>query len=350
MRDIARHALFMMATGVVASACNGASFTPASQIKSLRVLAVQKAPPYAMPEMSVDVRLLFWDGKADPSNPRALEVCFYDACENPAGDLYYNCFPQLLSKPTKDCPDMIPGSGPDAGTTGEGGVSPHPDPAHQVPHKILDSNIPSTIVAVQPPSGPKYGLKYVFYTVCAGHAQFHAQASSTDLPVQCVDEDGTVLGPDDFVPGYSKLYIYDPSTMRQNLNPIINGLSFGAGSIFNNFDAEDGAVPTAPLCPSADCEIEVKVDVDRASAEIDQGSADLNGNVLHEGLWVDFYANKGDFTKPTRLINDATTGWNDDNATHFKVPAEAGPVHIWAVVHDNRGGVEWAEGKIVVTP
>jgi hypothetical protein len=70
--------------------------------------------------------------------------------------------------------------------------------------------------------------------------------------------------------------------------------------------------------------------------------------MLDEQVWVSYYATSGTFKSSTRLINDATRGWNEDNATEFTAPAEPGPVRLFAVVHDNRGGVDWLEGKIIV--
>jgi hypothetical protein len=47
-------------------------------------------------------------------------------------------------------------------------------------------------------------------------------------------------------------------------------------------------------------------------------------------------------------VNDATRGWNEKNEAEYTAPAEPGPVRVFAVVHDNRGGVAWVEGKIIV--
>src|SRR5690242_12048536 len=124
-RDYPRHALTMLALGVGVSACNAASFTPASQIKTLRVLAVQKTPAYGIPGMPVDVRLLYWDGKADENNPRSLNVCFFDGCTNPAADLYAGCYPQIGAQiasvlamgqdpVARFCQTVVAGSVPDA--------------------------------------------------------------------------------------------------------------------------------------------------------------------------------------------------------------------------------------------
>ena len=42
-----------------------------------------------------------------------------------------------------------------------------------------------------------------------------------------------------------------------------------------------------------------------------------------------------------KLLNDGVTGWNDAFEDEYFAPKEPGPVRIWAVVHDNRGGVGW---------
>src|SRR5689334_18551572 len=121
LRILARYALLALAAGAALSSCNAASFTPASQVKSLRVLAVQKRPAYAAPDQSADLSLLYWDG-AEATTPRPIQVCFFN-CFNPPGDLYYNCFSDILgggnagaSAPAlPTCVTVTPGSGDDAG-------------------------------------------------------------------------------------------------------------------------------------------------------------------------------------------------------------------------------------------
>jgi hypothetical protein len=97
-------------------------------------------------------------------------------------------------------------------------------------------------------------------------------------------------------------------------------------------------------CPSFD----IKVNVDRSSAETDPLAKDADGNPLTEQLWVAYHSTAGDFTASLRLVNDASRGWNEDNATKFRAPITPGPVRIFAVVHDNRGGVAWAQGKVII--
>src|SRR5262245_24617291 len=123
LRILAGFALLSLATGVALSSCNAASFTPASQVKSLRVLAVQKRPAYAAPDQPADLSLLYWDGRAQAASPQPIQVCFFN-CFNPIGDLYYNCFADVLgggdagtsAPPLPTCVTVTPGAGDDAGT------------------------------------------------------------------------------------------------------------------------------------------------------------------------------------------------------------------------------------------
>ena len=59
-------------------------------------------------------------------------------------------------------------------------------------------------------------------------------------------------------------------------------------------------------------------------------------------MWIDYYTDGGGFKSDVRLLNDATSGWNDAYGTDFYAPKDAKLSRLWAVVHDNRGGAAWA--------
>ncbi len=65
-------------------------------------------------------------------------------------------------------------------------------------------------------------------------------------------------------------------------------------------------------------------------------------------MWIRYYADGGSLGSQVRLLNDATTGWNNDYGTTFRAPKKKGPMHIWAVVQDNRGGASWVRVPIMV--
>jgi len=349
---------------LASAACGGAGFEPASKIKGLRILAVEKDPPYAPPadpsapeDAVVNLRLLYWDGKATTGSPRDIRFDFF-RCVNPPGDLYYNCFGKLL-------PGGIFGGGPlDGGADAsqpvdadlpdafadamvpEGGGARVTDLDHVISRRV---DIPPGIVHEKAPGVTPYGLVYVLFTACAGHLGPIDPGSANGLPIGCFDEAGHALGPDDFVPGYSAIYVYDN---LRNSNPIVTDFLFRGASFKGSSSAADTDVPHVERCLESDrsnCpNLDVKADVDRISAEIDPEAKDLNGQPLQEQLWVAFYSTDGDFTNSLRLVNDSSRGWNDDNGTRFRAPTVPGPLRIWAIVHDNRGGVAWAEGKIIV--
>ena len=47
-------------------------------------------------------------------------------------------------------------------------------------------------------------------------------------------------------------------------------------------------------------------------------------------------------------MNDATKGWNPEQQGEFRAPSGPGPAQVWAVVHDNRGGVDFVRFTITV--
>ena len=321
--------------------CGTKGFDSPSKVKTLRVLAVQKRPPYGRPSSTVELSMLYWDGKGGGSRP--VEVFWTGrpplACYNPPGDLYYNCFTAFGQ--TGDA-----GTAPAPGGTADAGATPRPD-GILPPDPIASYSIPipakdAIVTRTQPGSTP-YGLAYVFYAVCAGQLGLAPEGSS--FPIGCFDASHNQLGPADFVAGYSSVYVYES---LPNENPIVNGIALGGVT------ATAGPAPHVPRCTESDpdnCPTRsVRPDIDRASAEVDVDAKGPNGEVYLEQLWVQYYATGGSFTSASKLVNDATQGWNDGYGTDWRIATEPGPVRIWAVVHDNRGGVAWTEVDAIVDP
>jgi hypothetical protein len=362
-----RAALLPLVGSFLWAACGSPGFEPASKVKGLRVLALQKEPPYPHPGETVDLKLLYWDGKTDETAPRKVQFNFFQ-CDNPPGDLYYACFANKLM-PLSEAPAPVPDAGSDAApladasedvadasddvadaidigdasadATPDGGSAPSDD-ARIVTKRIT---IPSRDGFVLDRDPTDYGLRYVFFTACAGHLGAADPGSANGLPIGCFDDMNQKLGPDDFVPGYSSLYVYDE---LRNANPVLNSPSLVIDEAAKRVDG----VPHVMRCTASDrsaCPaFTVKADVSRESAERDPEAKDANGNPLLEQLWVAYYSTDGDFTNSLRLVNDATTGFNDDHGTKFRAPPTPGTVHLFGVVHDNRGGVVWALGKVIV--
>jgi hypothetical protein len=348
---------------VTLSAC-GPEFDPPSIVESLRVIAVQKDRPYAAPGEDVRLTILYADGAEDAG--RAIEIGWLTGCVNPLGDLYAGCF-----------------ADPSAFALASGD-----EVTFRIPDDIISSRPPPS-----EPKQPAHGLSYVFFAACAGTLA----PGDLDFPLRCLDAEGNALGTDDFVAGYSAIYVYDDF---RNANPIVRGLSIDgkplgggcvdpASALANESDdlgavlgrAAEGAGPPSaggplvvcderfptdpadePDCsePGAPCipalppgafahpSVEIRPEIFRSSIEQDEIAKVAFGRDYGEQMWINYYASRGELATDVRLLNDATTGLNADYETLFYPPLEPGPVTLWAAVHDNRGGVAWARGTLWV--
>lgn len=336
-----------MALSLGVSAC-GAEFDPPSELKTLRVLGVQKDKPYAKPGDDVIVKMLWHD--ASDAAGRPIQRGFLSGCFNPIGDLYTGCFASLGD------PSQIAF---EVGTSDEFTFT--------IPEDIITSRPPPP-----DPKQPRYGLAYLFFAACAGALVPVEPTADAGFPLRCLDEEGTPLGPEDFVAGYSQVYVFDEFT---NANPIVTGFAFrdvehGADDPFTCVGDECVVEATTPVdVENVDCDGEgercvpacaedgdaLECDefllhplIDRASVEPDSVTAAAYGRDYEEQMWVNYYATRGSLRSPVRLVNDATAGFNEDYGTKFYAPKEPGPVRLFAVVHDNRGGMSWSGTTIWV--
>jgi hypothetical protein len=88
--------------------------------------------------------------------------------------------------------------------------------------------------------------------------------------------------------------------------------------------------------------------VDEASAERNTVIEAAEGSEVREQLWVNYYVDRGRLLSEVKLLNDSTEGWNDEHEAKFIAPKTAGPLTVWAVAHDNRGGTDWARVRLRV--
>ena len=355
---------------LVLTTCGGASFDDPSKIKGLRVLAVQKSAPYPKPGDLVNIKLIFWDGKSSEEDPRNILVAISPIpCENPRGDLYYNCLTELGGTP--DGGGVADGGEPDADVPDGGALArdlpsiassdfiraepPEQAGAWQDPKHVRQTSVrisPDIIErhAVTPGVQP-YGLAYVLFVACAGIPRAVPNATPNKLPFGCFDADGNELGADDFVIGYTSLYVYND---RVNNNPVIDDFLLDAASLAGT-TTDETLVPHIPSCKESDrskCpKYTLKPAINRSQTvekDDDPNAKTPDGQQLEEQAWVNYYITAGELKSSVRLVNDATQGWNEKHEAEYTAPAEPGPVRVFAVVHDNRGGVAWVEGKIVV--
>lgn len=321
----------------------GAEFDPPSEIKTLRVLAVQKSAPYAKPGEKVDLQMLWHDGSKQA--PRPVQVGWFSGCFNPPGDLYAGCFAQFAGA-------APPGpGGPPGFDLGMG--------------DRFSFTLPADVISSRPPPAdpkqPPYGLSFVFFAACAGKLGPPPEGKAVAFPLACYGPDDELLGADDFVAGYTAVYAFE---QYRNQNALVTGFRV------NGEDAKgsciDGACIDTPLAQALDCdtvpcisacsddgdadcpEISIGPVIDPASAEVDQISVDAYGKKYSEQMWVNYYVDRGSLKSELRLLNDATAGWNGDYGTKLFAPKKPGPMTVWAVVHDNRGGSAWVRQQLLV--
>lgn len=326
----------------------GPEFDRSSELKSLRVLAVQKDKPYAQPGDTVTMQMLWHDAKA----PRTIERAFIGGCINPPADLYYGCFPQLAALAAAGELSITPGD-------------------------RFETTLPSDIVSGRPvePGQDPHGLAIVFFAVCAGSLRLDASAvgDANGLPVRCLDDDGEPLGSDDFVVGYTSVYSF---LGIENHNPafVLDAESEG-DAVATQFTIAGERAPAdcvGQACQGAadvdiDCSVEAEArciascDDDGESScpaiqvaplideavEEDERTSELVGAPTGEQMWVNYYVDHGSISE-ARLVNDATTGWNSAYRGELRAPQASGPMKVWAVVHDNRGGMDVTRVTLMV--
>jgi hypothetical protein len=121
--------------------------------------------------------------------------------------------------------------------------------------------------------------------------------------------------------------------------------------VLSGSDCAEGA-PQLPACADdgdEECtEHAIRAVVPSAAVEADEISAVTRDRDLTEQMWINYYVDRGSLKSDVRQLNDAVAGFNADHGTKFRAPKDAGNVNVWAVVHDNRGGMNWVRTQICV--
>lgn len=299
-------------------------------------------------------------------------------CANPPRDTYYGCLlahgglfeaglMPLISHPGNSITLTVPTSTVDVQ---EGGAelkvpslkacAPDDKSCASIYHEAPDSN-----------DLPNFGSMFAFFALCPGELGY--RDVSEGFGITCRDADGELFGPSDFVFGYSQIFLYQD---LQNKNPVVDGMvvdgeeakaCIGVDCLDDTGERPEtcgDGVPCLKVCTKSDeddCpEISIKPLIpkvypcgDSDDGECDNAEKDEVAEIAYgrsnlEQMWIRYYTDQGRMDSEVKLLNDATTGWNGEYGTKLRLPQEPGPLRLWAVVYDNRGGQNWVRVDAVV--
>jgi hypothetical protein len=383
--------------GSLALGC-GPSFEPESRIETVRILAVRKDKPYAHPGDTVTATMLVAEHSTDAARP--LQIAWLAGCENPPGDLYAGCLTQFADAGT--------GTG-DAGTfraqpgTGlafafhvsETIISRRPPPSNpkQPPYGVAYVFFAACAGTLRPvpvsegkgfpvacfsSTGQRLGddAFVIGYTAVYVYEDFTNRnprvtgftVGGQPVTPECIDEgciplearEFGVVGPSVVDAGLADAGAGDAQPASRDAGgPALGDASAAPPLPFldgGNADGGPGActVSSNPACvpvclPNKKCtKTTVQLEVDPASVERDTVVEAQQGGNVDEQMWIDYYTEDGSLSSATKLLNDTTLGFIAKHGVDFTPPATRGPVRIWGVAHDSRGGTSWARIRLDV--
>lgn len=404
---LASLALAAMASPALASGC-GSNFDPVSKVNALRVLGVTVDKPYAAPGDTVHFSMVDNDGWVDPAvpdaGPRSLSITWVGGCFDPVGDEYYGCY-ESLAKVAQD-----PLAAASSGLVGQGStfqltlpadiVSRRPAPTNGTPYYgiayVFFAVCAGTLGPV-PSSGT--GAAGSFPLGCfdgAGNALGAESFVPGYTQVFVFDDGRTNQNP--VVNGMTLVTVgsgigadggsgggggpggggagssggSSAGTGGAGASTVVGSSAESSGTKgAGGGDAgPNGATPgnlmrvkacsiseatrqSAATCgkanPNTACTAYVvDIDVPTDVAEVDSTATGSDGAPIREVVWVDYFADKGDLDSDVMLVSDATTGDTNNHSAMWIAPPDPGPVSLWAVVHDSRGGQTVVRRDVIV--
>jgi hypothetical protein len=308
----------------LAGASCGTDFDPKSSVKTVRVLAVRADLPYARPGETVKLEALIHDARPPQGEPMKM-YWFPFPCVDPPTGQYFGCYPGFEAIfPTKV--DLSP---------------------YLVQASSTSITLPNDALARFQPrpglSNEPTATAFVFFMACAGHVERVGRPTNQDpnaLPVGCFNAGGRRLGQEDFIFGFTRVFVF---ATRRNALPTTSGILRGGQPI----DAKAPLV-IAP-CTKEPCDkVELDIGFDDAIAETDPENVGPGGEQGRETIYVDWFTTVGKMGSDRRILFDPFLGRPPKTRVEFEPPREPGTGKLWAVLHDNRGGVVWVESALEI--
>jgi hypothetical protein len=314
-----------------------------SLITGARVLAVQAVPAEGAPSSSASYTALV----VDPDGPVTSPAVTWDFCDarNPLANLG-PVSPECLEQGD---PNLVPlGSGPQAS-----GVIP------AIACRQFGPEVPQVVGNATPgrpvdpdSTGGYYQPVSLFIPGASGPVTALYQSR-----VSC----GLAEGSSDQVNEYLAQYHF-------NVNPTVASLvmvNLGGAALAMDPGGGGNTVPVGqsidlevawPACPLTDtcgdgiCGPDESIASCAADCTTPQGCSgaerylnfDLPSQSLvdaREGIHVSWFATGGSFSLDRTGVDGSDTTTTSDNT--WTAPAQAGPVHLWVVLRDDRGGTAW---------
>lgn len=299
-----RRALPLLLLLLSSAGCQPAFERRPSRIDAARILAVQSSPAEARPGAPVSLRVL----RVDPNGTVSAAVASWAFCVAPRPAADYNTISSAcLGEDPAVLRQVPPGADPSSAMgplPPEGcsvfGSEPLPPKPGEPPVRAADPD----------PTGGYYQPVRVRSgdggPVAFG--QVRLSCALAQAPASAVFE-------------YRDRY-------RRNENPALSDLASSAGLTIAR-----GA--TVSLSASATPEqLEAYVVYDLRSARIEDRV---------ETLTVAWFGTSGVFAADSTAMGDTGA-----SAVEWTAPGEAGTVHVWAVLRDDRGGIDWRQLTLTV--
>lgn len=320
LADFGRVALLGLLSASLSVACSS-DFRQKNEVFGVRILAARADLPYAHPGETVRIEALVHDGRANKSGEPMRTFWVPVPCVNPPGGVYYGCYPALSAFPIGV--DLTPN------------LREGTNVSVAIPNDALNG-------VVMPPGGSSepVATAFVFLVACAGHVERVPRKNGDSpnvLPIGCFTADHRQLDADNFVFGFTRVFVWN---QRRNAIPSLDGVVFEG----NPIDTKIG-VTTGTCVEGNDGCNKVKFDVryNDAMAELDPDAVDVDGNVQHETLYVDWFTTLGKFVENRSVVYEPTRGRLEKTEIEYEPPKEPGKGTVWAIFHDNRGGTTWTE-------
>ncbi len=326
-------ASLLVAIAVGPVSCSNAPYENKSEVKSVRILATKADLPYAHPGETVSLEALVWDGREKPTLP----MHFYwlpVPCTNPPGGQYFDCYPELEA--------AFPTPGIDLSSQLVEGTS------YQItiPPTALDR-----VVLAPGRSGEPLGTAWQFMIVCAGHVERKVRSAAyqeNQAPFGCFGPDRKELPIEEGYFGFMRVTI---SKTSRNAHPKIGSL-VQRGARVNPGDTvwfEHCQKDAVETFTHGNCDtIGMDVAYSDADAEIDPTNLDAKGNLARETIYTDWFVTLGRFPESRRIERDPFEGRPPVPNILYEPPRSPGRGTMWAVLHDNRGGTDWASVSVEI--